>query len=288
MPTVKRDRLPDLHYTVTDFTDPWVDAPYLFLQHGYGRRGEFWFQWVPALSRHFRVICPDLRGHGRSKTNFDLSTGFTLETLSDDVMAIADHLGIASFHYCGESIGGLVGLALSGRYPAAIRTLTNISGPVFISDGARRGYALGHASWPEAVRTLGPREWLDRTNASTRFPPETPEGFLRWYTDTVEQTGTDVLAALAQFAIDADARPYLPRIAAPVLCLYPRQGAIANSEQQETLQASVPRIDLRYVGTTYHMIQHIVPNECLALLQAHIAAHSHVQPLYEDASPCDA
>lgn len=274
MPILERDDGPNLHYTVTDFTDPWSNAPYLFLQHGYGRRGEFWYQWVPLLSRHFKIITPDMRGQGQSSKDFDMSTGFTLETLSDDVMAIANDLGVDSFHYCGESIGGLIGLALAGRYPAHVKTLINVSGPVFISDAAKKGYALGEASWPEAVRVLGPRVWLDRTNASTRFPPDFSPGFLSWYTNIVEKSGTEVLAALAQFAIDADARPYLPKIKAPLLCLYPQNGAIANSEQQNALKTLVQDIDLREVGTTFHMIQHIVPEECVALVLAHIARHS--------------
>ncbi len=271
MPTVIREGKPSLHYSITDFTDPWTDAPYLFLQHGYGRNGSFWYQWVPILSRHFRVVCPDLRGHGLSGHEFDIESGFTLETLSDDVIAIADSLKIERFHYAGESIGGLVGLATAGRYPDRILTLTNVSGPVFISEGARKGYALGQASWPEAIRTLGPREWLDRTNASTRFPPDMDPGFLRWYTDTVEKTGTAVLAALAQFALDSDATPYLKNIAAPVLCLYPEQGAIANTEQRETLERNVKSLTVRHVSTNYHMIQHIVPEECTTALLEHIA-----------------
>lgn len=273
MPTLKRPALPSLHYEVFDCTDPWIDAPHLFLQHGYGRHGGFWFQWVPQLCRHFKVVCADLRGHGRSGREFDLDTGFTLETMSDDVIAIADALGADRFHYAGESIGGLVGLATAGRYPDRLRTLTNVSGPVFISQGARTAYALGQGSWPDAVRKLGAREWVERTNASTRFPPDTDPGFLRWYTDTVEKTGVDVLAAIAQFALDADATPYLSRITAPVLCLYPQQGAIANDEQRSTLQRNVPNLTLRHVGTTYHMIQHIVPEECTEALKTHIARH---------------
>jgi len=274
MPLLAREGLPSLHYTLCDYTDPWKDAPYLFLQHGYGRNGSFWYQWVPRLCRDFRVICPDLRGHGKSGKDFDLATGFTLETLSDDVIAIADALGIDQFHYAGESIGGLVGLATAGRYPDRVSTLTNVSGPVFISQGARTAYALGEASWPEAIRKLGPRQWLDRTNASTRFPPAMDPGFLAWYTDTVEKTGTDTLAALAQFALDADATPYLKAIKAPVLCLYPELGAIANEEQRKTLEQNVPDLKVQHVGTTYHMIQHIVPEECTDALYGHIDRHT--------------
>lgn len=262
-----------MHYTVCDYTDPWTDAPYLFLQHGYGRSGDFWFQWVPRLCRYFRIVCADLRGHGGSGREFDLEHGFTLETLSDDVIAIADVLGAKTFHYAGESIGGLVGLATAGRYPDRVATLTNISGPVFISQGARTAYALGQASWPEAVRKLGPREWLERTNASTRFPPDMSPGFLAWYTDTVAQTGTEVLAALAQFALDSDATPYLSGINAPTLCLYPQQGAIANDEQRRTLELHVRDLTVRHVSTTYHMIQHIVPEECTDALCQHITQY---------------
>lgn len=271
MPTITRGNLPSLNYTICDYTDPWKNAPYLFLQHGYGRNGSFWFQWVPRLSRHFKVICPDLRGHGKSGRDFNLSDGFTLETLSDDVIAIADSLGADQIHYVGESIGGLVGLATAGRFPDRIATLTNVSGPVFISEGARLGYALGEASWPEAVRKLGPREWLERTNSSTRFPPATDISFLEWYTRTVEKTGTDVLAALAQFALDADATPYLSQITAPVLCLYPQKGAIANDEQRETLERNVRDLKIHHVNTSYHMIQHIVPEECMNALLQHSA-----------------
>src|SRR5690606_25507888 len=86
MPTVTRPNAPSLHYSIFDCTDPWGDAPYLFLQHGYGRNGGFWYQWIPQLCRQFRVVCPDLRGHGQSGRQFDLDSGFTLETLSDDVI----------------------------------------------------------------------------------------------------------------------------------------------------------------------------------------------------------
>jgi 3-oxoadipate enol-lactonase len=276
MPILTRPDLPTLHYEVFDCTDPWLDAPYLFLQHGYGRSGRFWFQWVPQLCREFKVVCADLRGHGRSGHEFALDTDFTLESMSDDVIAIADEVGAKRFHYAGESIGGLVGLATAGRYPQRLLTLTNVAGPVFISQGARTAYALGHGSWPDAVRKLGAREWVQRTNASTRFPPEMDPRFLSWYTDTVEQTGVDVLAAIAQFALDADATPYLSRITAPVLSLFPHQGAIANDEQRNTLERHVKDLTVKYVGTTFHMIQHIVPEECTDALKAHIARHATI------------
>ncbi len=47
MSFIQRPGEPELFYEVDDFTDPWADAPFLFLQHGYGRSSKFCFQWVP-------------------------------------------------------------------------------------------------------------------------------------------------------------------------------------------------------------------------------------------------
>lgn len=47
MPYLTRDHAPSLYYEVDDYTDPWRNAPYLVLQHGYGRSSLFWYSWVP-------------------------------------------------------------------------------------------------------------------------------------------------------------------------------------------------------------------------------------------------
>jgi len=77
MPLLGRTGQPTLHYTLDDYTDPWRNAPYLILQHGYGRTGRFWYSWVPYLSRFYKVVRPDLRGHGESPVDFDPATDST-------------------------------------------------------------------------------------------------------------------------------------------------------------------------------------------------------------------
>ena len=67
MPKVSAGPNLDLHYYEDDFSDPWRVAPTILLQHGFSRNGNFWYNWVPLLSREFRVLRPDMRGMGRSK-----------------------------------------------------------------------------------------------------------------------------------------------------------------------------------------------------------------------------
>src|SRR5665213_3528601 len=72
-------------YDLHDFTDPWRDAQTIILQHGFGRSGRMWFGLVPHLARHYRVLCPDMRGLGRSCEKFEPDS-VTVENLLEDLV----------------------------------------------------------------------------------------------------------------------------------------------------------------------------------------------------------
>lgn len=262
MPTLKRAGKPDIHYELDDFTDPWAQAPVLILQHGYCRNANYWYQWVPHLCRYYRVVRPDLRGLGKSGRDFDLATHLTAEEYVADLRAIVADLGDAPVHYCGESFGGTIGMAFAGQFPDLVRSLTVIASPAFISEGARTGYACGHPSWPQAIRSMGARAWLTETNRSTRFPPDMPSAFVDWYDAGVASAGEDMMVRMAEVALGVDMRPWLAKITAPMLSLHPTGGVISNDEQRAALKAGVR--DIRFVGlpTACHMIHYIRPALC--------------------------
>jgi pimeloyl-ACP methyl ester carboxylesterase len=79
-------------------------APVLMLLHGLGASAALnWFPVFDPLSAHFRVIAPDLRGHGRTPPGPE---PFTLEKAADDAFAVADALGVDHFIAVGYSMGG--------------------------------------------------------------------------------------------------------------------------------------------------------------------------------------
>ena len=71
MPYVTRPGQPTLYYELDDYTDPWRQAPFIFLHHGFSRHSLFWHSWIPYLSRHYRVLRADMRGFGQSTEGFD-------------------------------------------------------------------------------------------------------------------------------------------------------------------------------------------------------------------------
>jgi 3-oxoadipate enol-lactonase len=89
------------------------DAPLLVLSNSLGTTLDMWAPQMPALLQHFRVLRHDARGHGRS----DVTPGpYTVAQLGADVLALMDHLGIARAHFCGLSMGGMIGMWLGTHH----------------------------------------------------------------------------------------------------------------------------------------------------------------------------
>jgi 3-oxoadipate enol-lactonase len=266
MPDLQRTGKPRLHYLVDDHTDPWKDAPYLVLQHGNGRSSRFWYSWVPYLSRYYKVVRPDARGLGSSGADFDLEHDVTVDTLVDDLAAICDALGARTVHFCGESMGGILGLAFAAMHPERVRTLTLVSTPVYISDKMKETYSMGHASRVDAMKEMGREAWLKATNRSTRFPPESDPGLLDWYEAEFAKSSSDVQLAYAKLVNGANAAGFLPRVKAPVLGLYPTDGPITSAEQEQMLVENLRDFKIVHLPTRYHMVHHIAPAACATAL----------------------
>lgn len=276
MPYVKRPERPDLYYRVDDYTDPWKNAPHLVLQHGNGRSSRFWYSWVPYLSRFYKVVRPDARGLGMSSADFDVRREVTVDALIEDLAAIIRDLRAESVHFCGESMGGILGIALAALHPELVRTLTLVATPVYISDKMKSTYSMGHQSRMDAMKEMGISAWLKATNRSTRFPPATDPGLLEWYENEFSKGNPEVLVAMATLVNGANAAAYLPRIQAPVLGLYPTSGPITSAEQEQMLRDNVGNFRVVHLPTHYHMVHHIAPATCASHVLHFIAQHDGV------------
>lgn len=273
MPTVAVSETLNIHYEVDDFTDPWEERPFLVLQHGNGRTGEFWYRWIPYLSRYYRVIRPDMRGLGQSGMPLDLNRDITLDLLLSDLTAIFRDVGAESVHYCGESMGGILGLALAARSPELVKTLTIVSTPVFIEEQMKSRYAMGHSSRVEAMQAMGIREWVAATTRKTRLPADSEPGLFNWYVDEFAKGDPDVQVAMSKLVNSANASALLGDVKAPVLGLYPNAGQITSEQQIGLLEEQLSNFRLLRLPTDYHMVQLLFPEQCTEALIAFLKQH---------------
>lgn len=88
------------------------DKPALFLSHSLGQDHGMWDAQAEALSPHFRVVRYDTRGHGASGV---AAGDCTVADLGQDVLRLADEVGIKHFAFCGLSLGGMIAQWLAAR-----------------------------------------------------------------------------------------------------------------------------------------------------------------------------
>lgn len=84
------------------------------LVHGLHVQSHVWDPIAAALSRHYRVICPDLRGHGDSDWARD---GYWTRHFVSDLHSLLEAVGCGPVMYVGHSLGARIGYALGATHP---------------------------------------------------------------------------------------------------------------------------------------------------------------------------
>jgi 2-succinyl-6-hydroxy-2,4-cyclohexadiene-1-carboxylate synthase len=92
------------------------------LVHGFTGNSRNWALTVPVLTRQFRTISVDLRGHGHSAKPVR-PEDYTLEAMADDVYALLQHLGVRECYLAGHSMGGMVSQHIVLDHPELVRAL---------------------------------------------------------------------------------------------------------------------------------------------------------------------
>jgi len=118
-------------------------APWLVLSHSLACSVRMWDPQIAALKDEYRILAYDTRGHGASQAS---PGAYTLELLADDVFFLLQELKIEKPHFCGLSMGGMIGQTCALKYPGAFKTLT-------LADTTSRYPAEAAPLWAERIKT---------------------------------------------------------------------------------------------------------------------------------------
>ena len=105
------------------------------LLHGFLENSNMWQFLQPVLVKHYRVICIDLLGHGKSE-----SVGYvhTMEEMADAVYEVITHLQIKKATFIGHSMGGYVSLAFIDLYPNLVDGLVLLNSTSYADSEERK------------------------------------------------------------------------------------------------------------------------------------------------------
>ncbi len=102
-----------------------VNAQTLVMIHGLGADKDTWLPVSRYLAPHFRLLIPDLAGHGGSVQNASLNFGFDAQT--SRILEFLESLEVERAHVIGSSMGGAVAAHLARKRPETVMSLGLIS-----------------------------------------------------------------------------------------------------------------------------------------------------------------
>lgn len=95
-------------------------GPVLLLSHSLGASSLMWEPQIKELGKRFRLLIPDHRGHGESSVPEEV---YSIEDFGRDVLAMLDQLKLQRVHFCGLSLGGMIGMWMAQHAPERIGRL---------------------------------------------------------------------------------------------------------------------------------------------------------------------
>lgn len=225
-------------------------GPPLVLLHGLGGNAREWDLQVPAFSARYRVIVPELRGHGRS----DLPTTpkYTPFDHARDVVGLLDTLGIPKAWVLGISAGGFVTLALALEHPDRLHGVILVATAPH-SDKFTIAVATG---WAEAFKSGGIEAYLDRLMKDIFYPD-----YLLDHLDELDgfresQKGRDFrgIAPSATANVEFDVRGRIGKIRLPALVIHGLDDRVVDATHARILRQSILGSEMRLYPHTGHML----------------------------------
>ncbi len=218
----------------------------LVFSNSLGTNFTMWNKQLEAVSEHFNILLSDTRGHG----NTDVTEGdYSAELLGNDLLELTKNLGIETFHFCGLSMGGLIGqwLGLNGGNRVQKIVLCNTAAKIGTTDSWNDRISLVQKEGLEPVAAGTPAKWFtddfienqknEVEEIINNFKTNSPQGY----------------ASNCAMVRDADFRDELKNIKNPVLIIAGEQDPVTTVEDGKWMQKEIKNsvlitIDARHLS----------------------------------------
>jgi 3-oxoadipate enol-lactonase/4-carboxymuconolactone decarboxylase len=244
------------------------DADAVLLLHSLGTQGAIWDVPAAVLARRYRVLCPDLRGHGLSAVT---KGPYVVTELAHDMVGLLDALSIAAVHVAGVSLGGMVAQALAAQAPERVRSLVLVDTALAIPPVQlwQERAALVRAEGMEPLIESVVARWL---TAASLHTPEA-EGLRTM----LRRTDPEGYAAAAEAVAGADLTAAAGNLRVPTLVLVGDEDAATPRASAEALRDAIPGARMEVIPGAAHIPMMEQPERVAALIERFLAT---VQPTH--------
>jgi pimeloyl-ACP methyl ester carboxylesterase len=248
-----------LFYEATSLVPPWRnEAGVVLMHHGVGLTGDAWMDWQPTLlAADYRVIRIDLRGFGRSEVPAE-GYKWSLPNFFSDMNAVLAAESVDKFHFVGESIGGMIGLAYAARHPERVLSGAVLSTPF---DGGR---IRAVERWRTTVAARGMVGWADEMMPMRFVESDVDPSIQEWVRNLQAHCSATVVCEQGDFIRTQDLTPELGQIKAPILILAPDGSPFVDRSMPTDLHALIATTELQWFPSQRHSLLMSRAHECAA------------------------
>ncbi|MBV8654101.1 MAG: 3-oxoadipate enol-lactonase [Alphaproteobacteria bacterium] len=220
------------------------DAPVLLLLHSLGTNLHVWDDQEAVLAGRFRVVRPDLRGHGLTAVP---PGPYTIDAMAQDVLAIMDALGVAAAHVGGLSIGGMVAQSLAAQAPDRVASLILCDTAMMIlpAEMWRERAAIARDKGLEPLADAVMARWV-----TAEFRTRPPAAGLR---AMLLRTAPEGYAAAAEAIAAADLSLATKKVRVPTLVLVGERDEATPLASAEALHSAIDGARLEILPGAAHI-----------------------------------
>jgi pimeloyl-ACP methyl ester carboxylesterase len=225
-------------------------GPAIVLLHGLGGDHTLWTTQVAELAQEFRVLAPDLRGHGL--TPAPEGSTFTFAELEGDLVRLLDQRGVPSAHIVGLSAGGFLAERVALDAPGRLRSLVLVSSASHCDNHTR---AVAER-WAETYRTEGFDAYVLRLVKDLVYP-DWIDAHLEYLDTLRDRLSAQDLKSILAWAVAVrtfDLRGRIGKITAPTRILQAMDDAVIDGSHGRLLRQSIPGAELKLFAQTGHLI----------------------------------
>lgn len=211
-----------------------------------------WRPLLDRLARGRRLVRYDPRGTGLSERGF--GDGVTVETLADDLEAVADAAGLERFPIYAISQSVPVALTFAARRPERVSRLILLNGSV------QGSTARGDAAATETMVAMIRSGWgvhgsaFMKAVATLFMPSATPEEVESIVEMQALSATAEVAARIRQVIGEIDVTEVLPRVTAPALIMHCSGDVIQSPDQSKFLARSLANAEFHLCDSPNHIV----------------------------------
>ncbi|HTT14475.1 MAG TPA: alpha/beta fold hydrolase [Thermoplasmata archaeon] len=239
-------------------------GPPVVLLHGAAGSHTVWNGVVGRLAKKYRVLAPDLRGHGKSPA--PAGSTYSFEEMMADVLHFADGRSIDSAHWVGLSGGALLALRIALDAPERTRSLTMISGAAYV-DAHTRSIA---ERWSDLYAKEGGDAFALRLLKDLYYPD-----WVEAHLEVADELRREVKRrdfgpavawgrAMAKF----DEKNRIASVRAPTLIVQAMDDQVVDASHGRILRQSILHAQMRILANTGHLVPVERPAETIEAIEA--------------------